>query len=87
MRSDPMSPEAMSDRLVIRGRILRSVLKLDRPLRGDQRTTAPSYLSRIPPRESFWMIAKLSSIVIINLIANLTFLYHKPEKPAVTRID
>jgi hypothetical protein len=33
------------------------------------------------------MIPKLSSIVIINLIANLTFLYHKPEKPAVTRID
>jgi hypothetical protein len=33
------------------------------------------------------MILKLSSIVIINLIATLTFLYHKPEKHAVTRID
>jgi hypothetical protein len=26
------------------------------------------------------MIPKLSSIVIINLIANLSFLYHKSEK-------
>jgi hypothetical protein len=33
------------------------------------------------------MILKLSYIVIINLIANLSFLYHKPEKHAVTRID
>jgi hypothetical protein len=33
------------------------------------------------------MIPKLSYIVILNLIANLTFLYHKPEKPTVTRID
>jgi len=36
---------------------------------------------------SFWMTPKLSSIVIINLIANLSFLYHKPKKHAVTRID
>jgi len=36
---------------------------------------------------SFWMTPKLSYIVIINLIANLLFLYHKPEKHAVTRID
>jgi hypothetical protein len=33
------------------------------------------------------MVPKLSSIVIINLIANLPFLYHKPKKNAVTRID
>ncbi len=33
------------------------------------------------------MIPKLSSIVIMNLIANLSFLYHKPENPAVTRLD
>jgi hypothetical protein len=36
---------------------------------------------RIPTRESFWMTPKLSYIVIINLIANFTFLYHKPENP------
>jgi hypothetical protein len=36
---------------------------------------------------SFWMTPKLSSIVIINLIANLSFLYHKPEKHALIRID
>ena len=30
---------------------------------------------------------KPSFIVIINLIATLSFLYHKPSKPAVTRID
>jgi hypothetical protein len=29
----------------------------------------------------------ISSIVILNLIVNLSFLYHKPEKHAVTRID
>ena len=29
----------------------------------------------------------ISYIVILNLIATLSFLYHKPEKPAVTRID
>jgi len=33
------------------------------------------------------MIPKLSFIVIMNLIADLPFLYHKPEKDAVTRID
>ena len=38
-------------------------------------------------RRSFWMIPILSSIVIMNLIANLPFLYHKPETTAVTRID
>jgi hypothetical protein len=32
-----------------------------------------------PTRRSFWMIAKLSSIVIMNLIANLPFLYHNLE--------
>jgi hypothetical protein len=36
---------------------------------------------------SFWMTPKLSSIVILNLIANWSFLYHKPEKHAVNRID
>jgi hypothetical protein len=33
------------------------------------------------------MIRGVSSIVIMNLIANLPFLYHKPEEDAVTRID
>jgi len=36
---------------------------------------------------SFWMTTKLSFIVILNLIANLSFLYHKPQKHAVIRID
>jgi hypothetical protein len=36
---------------------------------------------------SFWMKPKLSYIVIINLIATLSFLYHKPQQPALTRID
>ena len=31
-----------------------------------------------PGTRSFWMTRKLSSIVIMNLIANLPFLYHKP---------
>jgi hypothetical protein len=34
-------------------------------------------LPQISARRSFWMISKLSSIVIMNLIANLRFLYHK----------
>jgi hypothetical protein len=33
------------------------------------------------------MTPKLSYIVIINLIANLSFLYHKPQQHAVIRID
>jgi hypothetical protein len=33
------------------------------------------------------MTLKLSSIVIMDLVANLPFLYHKPGKAAVTRID
>ena len=36
---------------------------------------------------TFWIEQNASSIVIINLIANLSFLYHKSEKPAVNRID
>jgi hypothetical protein len=40
-----------------------------------------------PARERSWMMPVSSYIVILNLIANLSFLYHKPEKPAVTRID
>ena len=40
-----------------------------------------------PDTRSFWMILKLSSMVIINLIANLPFLYHKPEKLALTDPD
>jgi len=32
------------------------------------------------------MTPKLSTNVILNLIAKVTSLYHKPEKPAVTRI-
>jgi hypothetical protein len=46
----------------------------------------PIFVSN-PSTRSFWMTPKLSSIVIINLIAKLPFLYHKPEKPAGTRID
>ena len=33
----------------------------------------------LPAARSFWMTRKLSSIVIMNLIANLPFLYHKAE--------
>jgi hypothetical protein len=32
-----------------------------------------------PGARSFWMTRKLSSIVIMNLIANFSFLYHKAE--------
>jgi hypothetical protein len=35
------------------------------------------YSSQIPPQESFWITLKLSSIVIINLIAKVPFLDHK----------
>jgi hypothetical protein len=41
--------------------------------------TGGAVLVSNPTRRSFWMIAKLSSTVIMNLIANLPFLYHKPE--------
>ena len=37
--------------------------------------------------EKFLHDTQALPIVIINLIANLPFLYHKPEKDAVTRID
>jgi hypothetical protein len=47
---------------------------------------SPLFVSN-PDSRSFWMIPKLSYIVIINLIATLSFLYHKPEKHAVIRID
>jgi len=47
---------------------------------------APDFVSN-PDTRSFWMILKCSSIVIINLIATLSFLYHKSEKPAVIRLD
>jgi len=40
-----------------------------------------------PDTRSFWMILKCSYIGILNLIATLSFLYHKSEKPAVIRID
>ena len=40
-----------------------------------------------PDTRSFWMIPKPSYIVIMNLIATLSFLYHKPEKTALIRID
>jgi hypothetical protein len=43
--------------------------------------------SRIPARESSWMMPVSSYIVILNLIATLSFLYHKSEKHAVIRID
>ena len=58
---------------------------LDRPL--NRLGVRPDFGLRIAARESFWMIPKPSSIVIVNLIAKLPFLYHKPEKPALTRID
>ena len=40
-----------------------------------------------PDTRSSWMMPVSSYIVILNLIANLSFLYHKPEKHAVIRID
>jgi hypothetical protein len=49
----------------------------DRPL-NPRGVKIPVLVSN-PTRRSFWMIAKLSSIVIMNLIANLPFLYHNLE--------
>jgi hypothetical protein len=46
----------------------------------------PVFVSN-PVTTSFWMKPKLSYIVILNLIATLSLLYHKPPKPAVTCID
>jgi hypothetical protein len=40
----------------------------------------PVFVSN-PCHESFWRIPKLSCIVILNLITNLSFLYHKPQNP------
>jgi hypothetical protein len=40
-----------------------------------------------PTTKSFWMKQSTSSMVITNLIAKVPFLYRKPEKPAVNRID
>jgi hypothetical protein len=37
-------------------------------------------------RESFWMIPKLSSIVIMNLIAKLPLLYHKPKNTRILHL-
>jgi hypothetical protein len=47
----------------------------------------PQGVALSPGTRSFWIAATLSSIAIINLIANLPFLYHKPGKYAVTRLD
>jgi hypothetical protein len=46
----------------------------------------PVFVSN-PVTTSFWMTRSSSYIVIINLIANLPFLYHKSGKPALTRLD
>ena len=54
---------------------------------GPEKAQLPAGFISNPRTRSFWMIPKLSSIVIVNLIANLSFLYHKPEKHAVIRID
>jgi hypothetical protein len=53
---------------------------------GPKQTWSPVFVSN-PDTRSFWMIPKLSSIAIINLIANLPFPYHKPEQNAATRFD
>jgi hypothetical protein len=53
----------------------------DRPL-NPQGCEDPDLVSN-PDTRSFWMMPVDSFIVIINL----SFLYHKPQKPAVTRID
>ena len=56
-------------------------------LLGSEKKRILAVFALKPGTRSFWMMPKLSYIVIINLIANLTFLYHKPQKPAVTCID
>ena len=40
-------------------------------------------LPQIPSTRTFWMMPKLSSIVIMNLIANLPLLYHKPKNTRI----
>ena len=57
----------------------------DRPLDAEK-GNFPMFVSN-PDTRSFWLTPKLSSIVILNLIANLSFLYHKPQKPVLIRID
>jgi hypothetical protein len=69
----------------IRGRILRSQAG-PTPSACAKNHRSLLFLSK-PGTRSFWMTPKLSYIVILNLIANLSLLYHKPEKPAATRID
>jgi hypothetical protein len=36
-----------------------------------------------PGPRTFWITSNLSSIVILNLIANLRFLYHKPKNTRI----
>jgi hypothetical protein len=58
----------------------------DRPLGVRKKRSFSGFCLKACARRS-WMMPVSSYIVILNLIANLSFLYHKPEKPAVTRID
>jgi hypothetical protein len=44
----------------------------------------PDFCLESPARERSWMMPVGSSIVIINLIAKLPLLYHKPQQPALT---
>jgi hypothetical protein len=46
---------------------------------SEKRSLAGVCINLNPGARSFWMTRKLSSIVILNLIANLPFLYHKAE--------
>jgi len=63
-----------------------AILSINRVLQQALRdTSAFGGASGAPSKRSFWMMLKLSSIVIMNLIANLAFLYHKLESHALTR--
>jgi hypothetical protein len=56
----------------------------DAPTEQNKKSTGSRVLFVSKPfTRSFWMMPVSSSMVILNLIANLPFLYHKPEKPAV----
>ena len=54
--------------------------RTDRSACTKNHRSSPLFVSS-PATRSFWMIPKLSSIVILNLIATLSFLYHKSTNP------
>jgi hypothetical protein len=54
---------------------------------GDEKPRARQLVGSKSRPRSFRMTPGLSYIVIINLIADLSFLYHIAEKPVVTRLD